>query len=317
MRSYGHRRWGHNLWGHNPWGRNDGLIAFRSQWKTDNAGTSNNDQITLPLVNVGTHNFIVTWGDGTYSAITAWDDAVKTHTYSADGTYNVKITGTMGGWRFQNGGDKAKILDISEWGVFDIAITGTFFGCSNLDITATDAPTVSLSSLKDVFYNCSKLTSIGNVAVWDVSSVTSLHNTFNGTSLFNQDLSAWNVGSVTNMINTFNLSAFNQDISSWDVSSVTTMLRMFQNNTQFNQDISSWDISSVTTMMDIFSGSNALSTVNYSAMLITWEALPPKNNVSAHFGNATYNAGAAAAKASLVAATPGGYGWTITDGGAA
>ena len=62
------------------------MSAFISEWKTDNAGTSNDDQITLPLVSSGTYDFTVDWGDGTQDTITSHDQAEVTHTYSAAGT---------------------------------------------------------------------------------------------------------------------------------------------------------------------------------------------------------------------------------------
>ena len=37
--------------------------AFISVWKTDNTGTSNDDQVKLPLVSTGTYDFYIDWGD--------------------------------------------------------------------------------------------------------------------------------------------------------------------------------------------------------------------------------------------------------------
>ena len=81
------------------------MPAFISQWKTDNAGTSNDDQITLPLVSSGTYDFTVDWGDGTQDTITSHDDAAVTHTYPSAGTYTVQIAGTISGWQFDDGGE--------------------------------------------------------------------------------------------------------------------------------------------------------------------------------------------------------------------
>ena len=81
-----------------------------TEWKTDNTGTSADDQITLPLYDGGSYNFTVDWGDGgPTSAITAWNDADKTHTFvGGAGTYTVTMTGNAGditGFRFDNGGE--------------------------------------------------------------------------------------------------------------------------------------------------------------------------------------------------------------------
>ena len=113
--------------------------VFISSWKTDNTGTSNDDQITLPLQSSGTYNFLVKWGDGTQDTITAFDDPAVTHTYTASGTFNVEITGNITGWRFNNGGDRQKLLDVSEWGVLNVGNSDSYFqGCTNLTVTATD-----------------------------------------------------------------------------------------------------------------------------------------------------------------------------------
>ena len=50
------------------------------------------------------------------------------------------MTGTNGGLKFNNGGDKAKINQISQWGTLDISGNRSFKGCANLDVIATDAP---------------------------------------------------------------------------------------------------------------------------------------------------------------------------------
>jgi surface protein len=47
---------------------------------------SDTNQFELPLVNQGTQNFVVDWGDGTQDKITAWDDAAKLHSYYTYGS---------------------------------------------------------------------------------------------------------------------------------------------------------------------------------------------------------------------------------------
>ena len=57
-----------------------------------------------------------------------------------------------------------------------------------------------------------------------------------------------------------------------------------------------------------------LITVNYSDILVAFEAQAVLNNVPLHGGNSKYSAGAAAtARAALIA----DHAWTITDGGLA
>ena len=241
-----------NLTGDNP-------NLFVTTWKTDNSGTSNNDQITLPLVSSGTYDFYVNWGDGTTTDhITAYNQAEVTHTYASAGTYTVRIFGTIRGFQFNDGGDKLKILTIDSYGSLDISTNSAFYGCANLTSTATDAPTISTTSLANTFRGCTNFN--GAIGNWDVSSVTTMSVMFYGASSFNQDISNWDVSSVTQMGDMFSgASSFNQDIGSWNVSSVTNMAYMFGGASSFNQDIGGWDVSGVTFMQAIFSSATSFN----------------------------------------------------------
>ncbi|MBU0494488.1 MAG: DUF285 domain-containing protein [Chloroflexi bacterium] len=154
----------------------------------------------------------------------------------------------------------------------------------------------------------------GDIGAWDVSNVTGMQAIFYGASAFNQDIGGWDTGSVTTMSNMFQeATSFNQDLSTWDVSNVTNMSYMFYNATFFNQDVGGWDVSSVTNFANMFAGAT-LSTANYDALLIGWDAQTLQSGRTFSGGNSTYCLGAAA-RANMIAAPPGGDGWTITDGG--
>ncbi len=231
---------------------------YETTWKTDNAGTSTSTQITLPLVINGNYNFIVDWGDDNTDHITVYDQAETTHTYSSSGTYTVKITGTIDGWSFNNGGDKLKLLTVDVWGILILGDTsGHFYGCSNLTSTAIDSPKVG-PSMAATFRDCSALN--GGLANWDVSGVTAMNSAFWGATAFNDDISGWDVSNVTNMIIMFkSATAFNQDISGWAVSGLTSMLAVFRDAAAFNQDLSGWDMSGVTNMEETFWGATAFN----------------------------------------------------------
>ena len=179
-------------------------MAFVSTWKTNNAGVSGATQIKLPLIATGTYNFLVNWGDSSSDTITVWNQAATTHTYASAGTYTVTITGTIQGWQFNNGGDKLKILTISSWSPLTLTTTENFYGCANLTISATDAPTLSsVTTLYYCFSNCTSLTSL-DLSAWDVSSVTVGTNACAGVTIprlvYDATLIAWSALTLQNAV---------------------------------------------------------------------------------------------------------------------
>ena len=280
---------------------------FVSTWDTTQAGSAS-DTIVLPM----TAGPTVDWGDGNI-------DTTNTHTYAAGGTYTVTISGTINTFRFANSGDRRKITDVSNWGTFDIANTSTFYGCSNLNISATDAPIISTTSLAYTFSKCSIFN--GDISNWDVSSVEIFGSSGNNSGcfetcyLFDQPLSTWDMTNATNTRRMFAYCYnFNQDLSTWDTSNITDMLVMFFRNYLFDQDISSWVVGQVTAFGN-FMSDVTLSTANYDALLIAWDAQGAMSySGTVNFGGSKYTSGGAAeaARTSLIAKWGG-----ITDGGAA
>jgi len=236
--------------------------VFTSGWDTTktSSGSSNSDQVMLPLESSGTYNFFVDWGDGSSNTITAWDQVEKTHTYPSQGNYTIKINGTLKGWRFYYDGDCRKIINITQWGNLSLGNSGGYFGaCSNLQISAIDI--LDLTDTKNMEYafsDCSSIEKFPSLGLWDVSSVTNMDFMFSEATTFNEDIGAWDVSSVTTMRYMLEeTEKFDQDIGAWDVSSVTDMIGMFFYTTAFNQDIGAWDVSSVTNMGWMFIGSTA------------------------------------------------------------
>jgi surface protein len=238
---------------------------FQILVKTDNAGVSGSDEILLPIQ--GTSMFI-DWGDGNTQTTTQANAPNNTiggnnvaHTYASAGNYVIKISVGLTRIFFNNGGDRLKLLEIQNWGdiVWSATQTGAFWGCANMQLTATDVPNLSnVTSLSSYFRSCTIFN--GNIGGWDVSSVTTMESMFRSATAFNQDIGGWDVSNVTNMQDMFRIAAaFNQDIGGWDVSSVTNMQSMLQVATSFNKDIGGWDVSSVTNMSIMFFGATAFN----------------------------------------------------------
>ncbi len=313
--------------------------AFISVWNTSKSGTTNPDEVQLPLEEFGEYNFTVYWGDGTNATIMKWNQSEVNHTYASEGVYTISITGKIIGWRFHYGGDKDKLLEIKQWGSLRLGNSGGYFyGCSNLNITATDILDLTgTTDLSFAFRHCSTLDTVPSmnswdvsnvedmnfmffyankfnqdIGNWDVSSVTTMSSMFTGANTFNQDIGNWDVSSVTTMSSMFGSAYdFNQDISSWNVSKVEDMSYMFFGAGVFNQDISSWNVSSVTDMTAMFNYS-ALTPENYDSLLIGWSNLTTlQESVTLGVGSVQYSSDAQHAHNYLETTKK----WTINDGG--
>lgn len=289
-------------------------IAFEFTINTANTstGSSTSTQFKLPLTTSSGLAANVDWGDGSSDLITSHTQSEVTHTYASSGVYTVIITGDLLGWQFDDNGDKLKMLDVKQWSGLNISVDKGFYGCANLTASATDAPNITTSSIIRYFQNCREFN--GAIGNWDVSICTNMQSMFGNAFKFNQDIGAWDVSNVTAMNFMFaSARDFNQDIGGWNVSSVTNMSFMLSGAIDFDQDISSWDINQVTIFSGFLGGSATLSTTNYDALLVGWEAQAPTYSGAIDFGNSQYTLGSAAAtaRASLIST----YGWTITDGG--
>ena len=227
---------------------------FITTWKTDNPGTSNDDQVTIPTTGTG-YFFNVDWGDGMTDTDVTGD---ITHTYATPGTYTVSITGAFPRIYFNAASyrpdkDSRKLLTVEQWGNIGWAsMASAFSGCVNLRINAVDAPDLTnVTSMSEMFYEASVMDD--NINHWNVSNVTSMFRTFNNAEAFNQPLDGWDVSNVTDMTDMFAYaSSFNQNISSWIVDNVQYMSSMFAGASSFNQNIGGWNISQVTSLDQMF-----------------------------------------------------------------
>ena len=310
-------------------------FVFTIDTENTSSGSSLNTQFMMPLVSSGSYNATVNWGDGSSDTITSYNQAEVTHTYSSAGQYEVSIEGTLQGWQFNNAGDKLKMLDVKQWGVLDLSTSAAFYGCTNLDASATDAPTVSSTSFSQMFQECRNFD--GSIGNWDVSLINQFNNCFVNCFTFNQPLDSWDVSSGTlfyymfyncknydQNLNSWNTSnaermdfmfyfceQFNGDIYSWDTSTVENMSYMLFNCDLFDQSLAAWEIDSVTNFSNFMQNATGLSTSNYDATLIAWAAGVVDNDISINFGGSQFTESAYASRFSLIEDD----GWTIVDGG--
>jgi len=289
-----------------------GDTAFAFEVKTAGA-----DTFQLPLESGGTYDFNIDWGDGSESDITVYNHADTNHSYAGAGTYNVVITGTITGWKFNNHADASLVYEISGWGNFQIlaASGNTFYGCSNMTWVGSAVggfDTALVTRMSEMFRDCTAFNqSVSNL---DTALVTHMNQMFQGCSAFNQSVSNFDTSHVTDMSYMFlNCTAFNQSVSNFDTALVINMNQMFSGCTTFNQSVANFDTALVINMNQMFSGCT-LSTVNYDALITAFSA--DVQTIVANFdgGDSKYTGGGAVATARAAWVTKG---WILSDGGIA
>lgn len=277
------------------------LNAFVISMKTDNTegGSTGATVAGIPLVNWISYDFWVDWGDGGAAehvvAASAGGNRVISHTYSSAGTYDVKLYGSNLPYiQFCSSVDKLKAINVKQWGTNAWwRMQFMFADCSNLEMTALDAPNFSsldqnavggAEGLRAMFQNASKFN--GSIGHWDTTRVINMSNMFLGASTFNKPIGGWVTTNVTTMQSMFSgATAFNQDISGWDTQNVTSMAGMFMAAKAFNSEMNSWNVSSVTDMSGMFQ-----STESFNRDISAWVFSGGLNNMDQMFLNSlVYN----------------------------
>ena len=273
-------------------------LSFTSVWRT----VSYLESITLPYVISGTYSGTIDWGDGN-TDVNSY--ANRTHTYDDPGDYTVTITGDLVKWKFNNTGDKLKIIEIIHWGQFDDgSSTNAFYGCSNLVLTSvTDIPNNLSPNLTGFFRNCTSITTINHLNSWNVIDVVLFNYTFRGCSNFDQDLGNWDMSGALIIWGMF-LECFifnnggSDSIRYWDVSNVTNMNSVFNGCYLFNQPIGDWVTTSMTSAAGTFG-----SCYNFDQDLGNWNMSNVQRIDSMFFSSTSFNNGG----------SPSISGWTFSN----
>ena len=152
------------------------------------------------------------------------------------------------------------IVSVEQWGTTQWAtMHQAFYGCENMDVTATDVPDLSAcQDMRYMFYECKKLVNgNGSMSGWQTGNVTDMSGMFYGATAFNKPLN-WNTANVTNMSYMFyRATSFNQPLN-WNTANVTNMANMFASDTSFNQPLN-WNTANVTNMAGMFTGAAAFN----------------------------------------------------------
>ena len=230
---------------------------------------------------------IIDWGDGTTTTTTTYNGGGLTHTYSAGGTYTIKIDGTFPNIFFNNDGaendppdgDRLKVKKILNLGhVGWTKFTGAFYGCSNLtEFSAGASDTSGVTTFANAFSACTAM------AAPEMRFDTTSAQRFDG--MFLLDL----FDSISGLDN-------------WNLSSMT-------------DDTTPSLYGPIGNLQVFITNGAKMSTPEYDAMLIAWAAQAPLDIGTAKLGGSKFTAGGEAESAKAVLVNT--YGWVITDGGAA
>ena len=231
---------------------------FITTWNTENPGTSNDNQITIPG-NSGGYSYEIYWEDIASSTINGTSTLITTVLYTltfpAPGIYEVQISGDFPEFRFGFGctdADQLKLLSVDQWGdqVWR-EFAAAFFCARNMQLDAADTPDLSgVTTMQAMFQNADSFST--DISNWDVSNVENFSQMFKEADEFNQPLNDWSTISATDMFQMFfEATSFNQPIQDWDVSNVTSMTAMFRNS-PFNQTLNQWDVSAAVSLAAMF-----------------------------------------------------------------
>jgi len=178
---------------------------FITKWKTDNNGTSANNQISI-LTNDGnySYDYSIKWGDDANNIDFGVVGDIN-HTYSNVGTYTVEIAGDFphlfmkkndDGNSSTIDSDAQKIVSVEQWGKNRWkSMYGMFYNASNLDLNNTyDTPNLSdVTDMSYMFYNAVKFDK--NIGDWNVSKVKDMSEMFSGVKIsinnYDEILNAW------------------------------------------------------------------------------------------------------------------------------
>lgn len=193
--------------------------------------------------------FTIDWGDGDSETIADTSSSTpRTHTYADNGTYSVKVIGTLNTFGNAAGNQTAAqiaaLTAVSRWDAHSVtSLASAFRNAQNL--ASVVPPPWGVTNFNATFLGSSFN---GDISAWDMSAATATNQMFMNAAAFNGDISGWKTGAVTDMSQMFmGAAAFNRAIGGWDTGRVTNMGFMFSGASSFVQNISAWNVALIPT----------------------------------------------------------------------
>ncbi len=311
---------------------------------TTQAGSAS-DTFILPTTDFSSDDYVISWGDGDSDDI--FQTGSPSHTYASSGIYTVTIVGSINHIRFNNGGDKAKVLESVLTDEMGEDLSRAFWGCSNqtsisgsLNENTTDIFIAFRSNnltewvidLPDGITTCREAWQSNNITSWDTvlpSSLTDCLAAWRGNNLTSWDadlpagltncerawldnnLTSWDTEIPSGITSLF-VSWLSNNLTSWTVdlpSGLTSCQEAWASN-----NLTSWDteIPLATTNCDRAWRNNALDQTSVDFILVNINAHGTSNGTLGidQGTNATPSATGQAATDALRA-----RGWTVTLNG--
>jgi surface protein len=234
------------------------------------------------------------------------------------GAWDVEKVTNMSSMFNSNGGfNNSGSADINNWRPISCSDFSRMFAAA----TTFNQPignwplSASAIDISRMFQNANNFDQ--DIGSWDVSNVTTMTYTFDGSDTFNNggspNINNWTPVSCSSFQGTFQNTPFNQPVEGWTLATdrAVDLSYMFRNASSFNQPLGNWNVvscSSMTGMLD----NCGMNINNYSNTLIGWASQPaaliPRNITLGATGR-QYNTPGSASRAIL---TSSPYNWTIT-----
>lgn len=184
---------------------------------------------TIPCGDIGAYDALIDYGDNNVESVTSFNDSNLSHTYGKAGTYLVQITGSLPHIKFNNSGDKDKIIDIKQFG--DIEILSwelSYYGCSNLVMSATDTPNSSnVTNMNSMMRDCNVIQP--NTRNWNVSNVTNMQSFVRSSPLADLDVEIWNTSNLSLVTAAwFGATNSNPNLGSWNMGNISSFVDTFK-----------------------------------------------------------------------------------------
>lgn len=294
------------------------------------SGSTGASSFKIPLINFGTTNIKVEWGDGTYEYIRSWNQSSLLKNYATGGVYTIRIYGHIYNWVFQTETDRLKLLEVNQWGEFKSNHNNCFDQCSNLTIIANDFEWFNNNLINGSYYfqNC-RIAELPTTASFDNLEVAdfmfyknrlkslppsmTLNKLVNGSSMLRDNLieslpplmTLSNLKNGSSMLRNNKLVVLPDNLifQNLELASAVLMDNMMT-------DLPIGMTLSLMTSGLLCLGGNKINTIRYSQLLIDLNNLNYNNNITFGGGLSQYNSTAVSARNALIA-----RGWTITDGG--